>query len=58
MRIQYPLNEDYDGDFYRYSVGSFEDIEEAKELKDYLKKIGFSDAFGIKIENNKRKQAF
>lgn len=58
MRIQEPLHEDYDGEFYRYLVGDFQEIEEAKKLKEYLMKIGFPDAFGIIIENNERKQVF
>jgi len=37
--------EDYDGKIYRYSVGDFETIDQAKALKQELNSHGYPDAF-------------
>jgi len=40
--------------FYAYSIGTFEDIEEARDLRRKLVEIGFKDAFVASYQNGKR----
>jgi hypothetical protein len=50
--------EDYDGRIYRYSVGDFETIDEAKLLKEKLVTEGYPDAFIVEYINGVRSRSF
>jgi hypothetical protein len=54
MQILVPSKEDYDNAYYRYIVGEFPNIEQAKDLRLKLIEKGFSDAFIVKYENGVR----
>lgn len=50
--------EDYDGSIYRYSVGDFESITEARLLKQKLVGQGYPDAFIVEYINGVRSRSF
>ncbi len=58
MQVQDTLYGEFDGEFYRYTVGKFQNQNKALELKQFINKIGFPDAFGVKIEKGERKHFF
>jgi len=54
MQIKIPVVEDYDGVMYRYIIGEYPTIDEAKDLRIKLINKGFHDAFVVKYENGIR----
>lgn len=52
------LLEDYDGNIYRYTVGVFNTIEEAENLKIKLGGLGYPDAFVVEYEDGIRVKSF
>jgi hypothetical protein len=58
LGISKELHEDFDGRIYRYTLGSFDNLQEAEFFKRKLKKLGFPDAFVVKYENGIRTKSF
>lgn len=56
--IREKILEDYDGRIYRYSVGVFETIKEALELREKLISKGYPDAFIVEYVNGVRERSF
>lgn len=54
LQITETVKEDYDGELYRYIVGEYGKIEQAKAMRLTLINKGFSDAFVVKYEGGKR----
>jgi hypothetical protein len=54
LQISEALFDYYDGQLYRYNVGEYEQIEQAKAMRLKLVNKGFSDAFVVKYEDGKR----
>ncbi len=52
--IDQPLNENADGEWYRYTVGEFSTLQEAKSYLSIVKSKGFADAFVAEFLNGKR----
>lgn len=50
--------EDFDGSYYRYSVGDFESMDKALILKNKLVKNGYPDAFIVEYNNGMRGRSF
>lgn len=46
----------YRNEYYKYSVGLFSTVKEARNLRNELIRIGFEDAFIASYKNGKRKQ--
>ena len=43
-----------DSGFWKYTAGSFNDINSASDYKNKIKSKGFNDAFVVVFENNER----
>jgi len=54
LQISEALSEDYDGTYYRYTVGEYEQIEQAKAMRTELISKGFNEAFVVKYKGGKR----
>jgi hypothetical protein len=52
--IDQPLNENADGEWFRYTVGEFRTLQEAKNYLIIVKSKGFPDAFVAEFLNGKR----
>jgi len=56
MGINEQLFEDFDGKTYRYSLGSFKNLESAREYLKVLRTKGLTDAFTVKYIDGKREK--
>lgn len=56
--IEERILEDYDGNIYRYTVGDFETLMEAKKMKEELVNKGYPDAFIVEYVNGVRGRSF
>lgn len=54
MGVQHIMHEEYDGTYYRYFVGEFETIEQAKGAVAQISGMGFPEAFVVLFENGRR----
>ncbi len=54
---QYVFRYFYKG-LYRYTIGEFNDVESADQLKEKVRKMGYGDAFVVAFKNNKRLENF
>lgn len=54
MGVQHIMHEQYDGTYYRYCVGEFETVEQAKSALKQIAGLGFPDAFVVLFEDGRR----
>jgi len=54
MGVQHIMHEQYDGTYYRYCVGEFETVDQAKSALKLIAELGFPDAFVVLFEDGRR----
>lgn len=58
LGIDEKILEDYDGNIYRYSVGDFQSLEQARAMRSELMQKGYPDAFIVEYVNGVRSRSF